>query len=154
MRRELEHLDRELDVHIALDPAAPGRVGEFLGGLGNDPVAVIVEPVDQRADRGIFLALDQRGEIECSDQVAAPLEFLEQATIVHVETKLLRRSIEVGAIDKERDARFGGHGQYSCSKNALNDKFKKDGGLSVSNNCLISSSATISAWRLAAPAGN
>jgi hypothetical protein len=43
---------------------------------------------------------------------------------------------------------------YSCSKNALNDKFKKDGGLTVSNDCRISSSAAILTWRLAALAGN
>src|SRR3954466_12078289 len=46
-------------------PAAAARsrataagVDEFLGRLGNDGVAVVIEPVDQRPDRGIFLILD------------------------------------------------------------------------------------------------
>jgi hypothetical protein len=46
--RELHGVDRELDVHVALDLAAAGLVDELLGGLGDDRVAVVVEPVDQR----------------------------------------------------------------------------------------------------------
>ena len=56
--RELERVDRELDVHVALDLAPAGRVDELLGRLRHHPVAVVVEPVDQRPDRGVFLVLD------------------------------------------------------------------------------------------------
>jgi hypothetical protein len=67
----LHRIDGKLDVHIALDLAAAERVGEFLGGLGDDLVAVVVEPVDQRADRGIFLVLDEGRVIIRAQQIAA-----------------------------------------------------------------------------------
>jgi hypothetical protein len=56
--RDLHGVDRELDVHVAFDLAAAGLVDEFLGCLGDDRVAVVVEPIDQRPDRGVFLVLD------------------------------------------------------------------------------------------------
>jgi hypothetical protein len=51
-------IDRKLDVHIAFHPAAAAGVGEFLGRLGDDGVAIVVEPVEQRADRRIFPILN------------------------------------------------------------------------------------------------
>ncbi len=50
VRCELQGVDRELDVHVALDLAPAGRVDELLGRLRDHPVAVVIEPVDQRAD--------------------------------------------------------------------------------------------------------
>ncbi len=47
----LHHVDGQLDIHVALDLAAAGGVGELLGRLGDHGVAVIVEPIDQRPDR-------------------------------------------------------------------------------------------------------
>ncbi len=38
----------KLDVHLALDLAAAAGVDEFLGRLGDDDAAVVVQPVDQR----------------------------------------------------------------------------------------------------------
>ncbi len=63
-------VDRQFDVHVALDLAAAGLVDEFLGRLGHDGVAVVVEPVDQGPDRRIFLILDHRGVIERAQQIA------------------------------------------------------------------------------------
>ena len=101
--RELERVDRELDVHVALDLAPAGRVDELLGRLGHDAVAVIVEPVDQRPDRGVFLVLDQRRVVKCPHQIAAALEFLQQPLVVDIETEGFCRRVEVGAVDKEGD---------------------------------------------------
>ena len=103
MLGELHGIDRELDVHVALDLAAAAGVDEFLGRLGDDGVAVVVEPVDQRTDRRIFLILDDRGVVERAQQRAAALEFLEQALVVDVEAERLGGRVEIGAIDEERD---------------------------------------------------
>ena len=45
--------DRKLDVHVAFDLAPSGLIDELLGRLGDDSVAVVVQPVDQRPDRRI-----------------------------------------------------------------------------------------------------
>src|SRR6201999_2878127 len=103
MLGKLHRIDRELDVHVALDLAAAAGVDEFLGRLGDDGVAVVVQPVDQRADRRIFLILDDRGVIERAYKGAAALEFLQQALVVDVEAERLGGCVEVGAIDKKRD---------------------------------------------------
>jgi hypothetical protein len=103
MLGKLHGIDCEFDVHISLHPAAAAGVDEFLDRLGDDGVAVIVEPVDQRADRRIFLILNNRGVVERADERSAALEFLQQAFVVDVETERLGGCIEVGAIDEERD---------------------------------------------------
>jgi hypothetical protein len=41
-----------------------GGVDEFLGRLGDDRIAIIIEPVDQRAERRAFLIFDDRGVVE------------------------------------------------------------------------------------------
>ncbi len=46
MACEVHGIDREFNVHVALDLAAAGLVDEFLGRLGNDGVAVVIEPID------------------------------------------------------------------------------------------------------------
>ena len=48
LRGQLQHVDGELDIHVAFDPAAAQRIGEFLGGFGDQGVAVIGQPVGQR----------------------------------------------------------------------------------------------------------
>jgi hypothetical protein len=108
-RRDLHRVDRKLDVHVALDLAAAGLVDEFLGGLGDHRVAVVVEPIDQRADRGILLILDHGRVIERAQQVAARLELAQQALVVDVETERLGGGVEVGAVNEQRDL-LGGYG--------------------------------------------
>src|SRR5690606_27692147 len=55
--RKLHHVDGELDVHITLVFAPPGGIGELLGRLGDHGIAIVIEPVDEGADRRIFLIL-------------------------------------------------------------------------------------------------
>jgi hypothetical protein len=100
---ELERIDGELDIHVALDLAAAGRIHEFLRGFRNDAVAVVVEPVDERADRGVFLILDQSSIVERPDEVAPALELLQQALVVDIEAERLRRRVKVRPIDEERN---------------------------------------------------
>ena len=63
-----QHVDGQLDIHVALDLAPAGCVGKFLGRLGHHSVAVVIQPIDQGADRRIFLILDQSGVVESPDQ--------------------------------------------------------------------------------------
>jgi hypothetical protein len=84
---EFERIDGELDVHVALDLAAAGCVGEFLGRLGHDLVAIIVQPVDQRANGRVFLILDKGRIIIGAQEIAALLEAGEQLAIIDVETE-------------------------------------------------------------------
>ena len=109
---DLHGIDRKLDVHVAFDLAAAGLVDEFLGRLGDDAVAVVVEPVDQRPDRGIFLILDHRGVIERAQQIAARLEFAQQPLVVDVEAERLGGGVEIGAVDEESD--FFLLGSHDC----------------------------------------
>ncbi len=93
MVRHLHGVDRELDVHVAFDFPAPGRIDELLGRLRHDGIAVVIKPIDQRTDGRIFLIVDQGGIVEGSNQASFGLEFLEQALVVDIETKSLRACI-------------------------------------------------------------
>src|SRR5487761_507616 len=104
--RHFEHVDRQFDIHVALDPAPPHRVGEFLGRFGYHCIAVIVEPVHQWPDWRILLVLDQCGIIECSDQASLGAEQIKQSSIVDVECKAASGGIEVGTINEYRNPLF------------------------------------------------
>ena len=47
---EFHGIDRELDIHVALHLAATAGVDEFLGRFGDDGIAVVIKPIDQRTD--------------------------------------------------------------------------------------------------------
>jgi hypothetical protein len=99
MSFELHGVDRDLDVHIALDVAASGGVDVFLGRLGDDGVAVVVEPIDQRPNGGEFLILDDGRVVEGAEQRAAALEFGQEALVVDVEPERSGGGVKIGAID-------------------------------------------------------
>ena len=98
--RDFHRVDGKLDIHVAFDLAPSGLVDEFLRCLGDDRIAVVVEPVDQRADRGIFLILDHRGVVERAQQVTARLEFTQQALVVDVEAERFSGSVKIGTINE------------------------------------------------------
>ena len=103
MFREFHGIDCEFDIHVALHLAAAAGVDELLGRLGDHGVAVVIEPVDQGPDRGIFLILDDRGVINRAKQIASALEFLEQPFVIDIETKRFAGRMQIGAIDQDRD---------------------------------------------------
>ena len=80
-------IDRELDIHVALDLAPSGLIHELLGRLGHDGVAVVIEPVDQRPDRGIFLILDDRRVVKRAQEIAARVKLAQQSLVVDVEAE-------------------------------------------------------------------
>ena len=47
MGGHFEHVDRQLDIHITLDPPTPHRVRELFGRLGDHRVTVIVKPINK-----------------------------------------------------------------------------------------------------------
>ena len=100
MLGEFHGIDGEFDVHVALHLAPAGSVDEFLGRLGDDGVAVVVEPIDQRTDRGVFLIFDDRRVVERTQQRSSALKFLEKAFVIDVEAERLGRCVEVGAVDE------------------------------------------------------
>ncbi|MHC2533539.1 hypothetical protein ACVJMY_003108 [Bradyrhizobium diazoefficiens] len=101
---ELHRIYGEVDIHAALHLAAAGDgVDEFLRELGDDGVSVIVEPIDQGADRRILLILDEGRVVEGPQQRTSALEFAEQTPVVDVEAERLGGGMEIGAIDKECD---------------------------------------------------
>ena len=81
-RRELDCLHRELDVHVALDLAATGGVGELLERLGHDGEAVVAEPVDQRTDRRIFLIVGKCCIVERAHGLSPLPEQHKQSLVV------------------------------------------------------------------------
>ena len=88
---------------LPLDLAAAVGVDELLGRLRNDGKSVVIEPIDQRTDRGVLLILDDRGVVERTQQRAAALEFPEKAFVIDVEAKRPGGRLEIGAVDEERD---------------------------------------------------
>jgi len=100
---ELHGIDRELYVHVASDLATTTSVDKFLSRFGHDSETVIVKPIDQGAERRIFLILGDRRVVECSEQRSTALKLLEQAFVVDIKAERLRRCVEIGAVDKDRD---------------------------------------------------
>jgi hypothetical protein len=100
---ELHGVDGKLDFHVALDLAMAAGVDELFGQLGDDGEAVVVQPVDQGADRREFLVLKDRGVIERAPQGALALKFVQQTLVIDIEAQRFRRGIKIGPIDEERD---------------------------------------------------
>ncbi len=100
---KLHGIDGELDVHVALHLAAAGLVDELLGRLGDHGVAVVVQPVDQRTNRRVFLILDNCGVVECADQCPPTLKFAQQSFVVDVKTQGFGSRVKIGPIDKKRN---------------------------------------------------
>ena len=86
---DLHGVDREVDVDDPFDRAAAGLIDELLGRLRHHRIAVVVEPIDQRPERRIFLILDQRRIIESTKQIAARLQIAEQTLVIDVEAERL-----------------------------------------------------------------
>ena len=99
----LHRVDRELDVHVAFDLPASGRIDELLRRLGHHGIAVIVEPIDQRTDGRIFLIVHQRGVVEGANQPSLGLEFFKQALVVDIKTERFRARVQIGAVNKKGD---------------------------------------------------
>ena len=103
-RCEFEHVDRKFDVHVALDATATVRVGELARRLGDERVAVVDEPIGERPERRVFLAVEKGCGIVCPQHVRPAPEELEQASVVDVKTEVTGCRIEARAVDEQADA--------------------------------------------------
>jgi hypothetical protein len=97
-------VDRQLDVHVALDLAPARGVGELLGWLRHHRIAVVVEPIYQRANGRVFLVFDQGRVVERANQMALLPEQLQEPLVIDVEAQGLCGGVQVGSVDKECDA--------------------------------------------------
>ena len=104
--RHLEHVDRQLDIHVAFDAAPPHRVGEFLCRLGHHRIAIVIEPIDERSDRRIFLVFDQSSIVKCSDQPPLGAEQIQQSSVIDIECQTPRGGVEVGSINEKGESFF------------------------------------------------
>jgi hypothetical protein len=77
--------------------STPDRVYEFLDCLRDDRVAVVVQPIDQWADRRELLIFGWHRDIECP-KVLAP-EFLKEPLVIDIEAKRFGRGVEIGAVN-------------------------------------------------------
>ena len=89
---------------MLLDPPVPHGVGELLGGLGHHRVSVVVEPVDERADRRVFLIVHQGCVVERAHQTSLGTEEFQKPLVVDIEAERARRRIKVRTVDENRDA--------------------------------------------------
>jgi hypothetical protein len=104
---DLHGVDGDFDVHVALELATSGALTELLQWLGNHRVAIVVEPINQRPYRRIFLLVQQRRIVIGTQQPPAARENLEQSAIIHIVTQGLGRLVEVGAVDEHAEAFIG-----------------------------------------------
>ena len=52
MRRQLQHIECQFHIHIAFDaPFAGFRIGKFTGQFADNGKSIVIQPVDQRAQR-------------------------------------------------------------------------------------------------------
>jgi hypothetical protein len=77
-RRQLQHVHRDLDIHVALHAAAAGRIGEFPRRLGHQRVAVVGQPVRQRLQWRVFVGFQHRRVVIRADDVRLFAEKLEK----------------------------------------------------------------------------
>src|SRR5680860_434660 len=86
---EQHGIDRKLDIHIAFDLLTSRGVDELLGRLRHHGVAVVIEPIDQWPDRGIFLILGERGVVERAHELTFRAKHRQEAFVIDIEGKRL-----------------------------------------------------------------
>ena len=96
----------------------PSASVNVFGRLRHHRVAVVVEPIHERADRGVLLILSQRRIVERPHELAFGSEESEEALVIDVEPERLGRRVKVGAIDEDRQAliriKMHGRNPFMC----------------------------------------
>ena len=105
--RQLHHVDRQLDVHVAFDAPPAVGVGVLARGLGDERVAVV-------GQRRVFLRVQDRRIVVRADQVPLLAERVEKRTVVDVEAQVAGSGIKVRAVDEERNP-FAGKKLHAMS---------------------------------------
>ena len=87
MRGQLQRVDRKFNVDVALQLSVAAGIDEFLHRLRNHAVAVVVQPIDQRADRDIVAVFGDRGVIKCTNKLAAIFECSQQKLEIDLDAE-------------------------------------------------------------------
>ncbi len=88
-----QHVDGDLDVHVAAEASSARGVGVFARGLGHQGEAVVVQPVHQRPDGRILLVVDDGGIVVGPDQHAPLAELVQQLFVIDVEIQTPRSRV-------------------------------------------------------------
>ena len=110
----LEHVDRQLDVHVAAHALAPVPVHELPGRLFHHVEAIIGQPVDQRPDRAVVVIFDERGVVAGADKAAACLELLEKLAEIDLQADSAGSGVKVGPVDEQGEALILVEGHWQC----------------------------------------
>ena len=102
LRCQLQHVERNFHIHVALDPALAGLgVGKFTGQFAHDRIAIVVEPVDQRTKRRVFLVFGEGGVIIGADEPCIPGEMGAHPGIVDIHAERARCGVKVGSVNEQ-----------------------------------------------------
>jgi hypothetical protein len=84
---QLHRVDRKFNAYVALLLTASLAIIKLFRWFRDNGEAVVVEPIDQRPQRGELLILDDHGVIGCAHQRTATLKLRQQALVVDVEAE-------------------------------------------------------------------
>src|SRR5258705_13892998 len=101
--RELPTSAEAASFNVPYTPVSESCVSLLpLGRLGNHGEAVVIEPIEQRANCRELLIFSDRGVVKCAHQRFVALKFLYKPLVVDIEAERLSRRIKIGAVDEER----------------------------------------------------
>ncbi len=110
----LEHVDRQLDVHVAAHALAPIPVHELPGRLLHHVEAIVGQPVDQWPDRAVIVVFDERGIVAGADEPAARLELLEKLAEIDLKADSARGGVKVGPVNEQGETLILVEGHWQC----------------------------------------
>ena len=90
---KLQHVHRDLNVHVSLDPAPSRGIGEFLRRLRHQGVAVIGQPIGQWFQRRIFFRLQHSRVIVGAQDIRFFPKVFQQVTVIDIEPKVPRSRV-------------------------------------------------------------
>ena len=102
MRCKFQHIEGQFHIHIALNAAlACFRIGKFARQFADNRKAVIVQPVNQRAERRKFLIFGECGVIIGTDQINISAKKTVQFGIINIHIQRTRGGIKIGSVNEK-----------------------------------------------------
>ena len=96
MRRQLQHIECQFHIHIAFNtPFAGFRIGKFTGQFADNGKSIVIQPVNQRAQRRKFLILGKGGVIIGADQIGVSAEITMQLGVIDIHVQCPRRRVKI-----------------------------------------------------------
>src|SRR5262245_10654900 len=101
--RDFHGIDREFDIHVSFDFSPASLIHKFLGRLGDNRIAVVVEPVDQRTDGRIFLILDDCRVIKSTQQITARLKLAQEPLVIDIKPEGLCCRVKIRTVNEQSE---------------------------------------------------